>query len=162
MKDIPDLVPDPEVFRRVWQRVMPDPTISPVVPAPLPAPPKPPAPPPEEDAAQRVLRALDEGLLLAGELARREPGGRALVDSLRKSAAPVRAEYFFRTGKRWSPRPAAPPKGMTTAGLLRELYRWELDFSRLCRRLEGEAWEELAPALAEASKRRRAWMRSMV
>lgn len=164
MKDIPDLVPDAEVFRRVWARVMPDQTLSPVVAGPPPGGDRPPKPAAQRDGLEELLETLDVGLGLAGELSRRTAQGRALWESMNKSAARVRSGWFLRTGRRWPGRSVPPSAGIETGRLFRELYLWEMGFSRLCRKLEreGEEGEDLAPGLIEASRRRREWMRRMI
>jgi len=173
MKDIQELVPDEETFRRVWQRVMPDEGLSQIVIRPPaerpPMPPRPAPKPPEGEAGEqavlgRMLRAVDEGLALAQALRRRGPEGGSLWESLNRSAARLRSAWFLRTGRRWSPRQFPPPREPEPGVLLRRMYLWELDFSRLCRALErdGEDGEELAEGLLDASRRRRRVIRGLL
>lgn len=169
MKDIQDLVPDDETFRRVWQRVMPEERNSSIVVRPpmgnRTAPPRPkPERPGERNELEDLLRMLDEGLGLAGELRRRRMEGRAIWESLHKSAARVRSVWFLRTGRRWDTRPVPPPRGMDLRQLVRRQYLWEQEFSDRCRALErdGEDGEELAEELLRASRRRRTVLRGML
>lgn len=185
MQDYQELTPDAETFRRVWQRVMPDAEHSPIVvhspgkeqgkqraasvpprPQPQPQPqPKPEEPAGDESGLRKLLQELDEGLGTVAAIVRRQPGAWPLRDSIRKSAAQVRAAWFLLTGRRWN-RPQGMGQGGELGALLRRQYVWEIRFSQLCRELEqtlqaGDL-REILPELEGESRRRRSMIRSLL
>jgi len=118
-----------------------------------------------ERLLRQMLEMLDEGLAAAGAVVRRQPGARALLDSLRASAAQARPVWFLMTGRRWEGRPGPGNGNIPLRELLREQYLREVEFSRLCREGENSRSEELreiSPALGEASGRRRRMIRSLL
>ncbi len=165
--DLSELIrqqPGPEVFRRVWDRVMPDQRDSPLVlaappggeevpPAPASEPAPEPAPSPAEpplclgEASQPDTAALSalmdrarENLSAAWALARRrslQGGGRALSELAADHSRATRqlsAAYFLITGTRYRP---AEHKTALPASLplaLRDQFVREQRWERICRR----------------------------
>lgn len=182
MTEFQELTPDEETFRRVWQRVMPEGSESPIAVGPSerrrpgqekPAGPRPgegPRPPAPEQRQEEILRQmledLEEGLSNAEQIRRQEPEGYRLLRSLRESAGQVRAAWLLLTGRRWPPFRPAREEGVRPGELLRRQYMWELRFSELCRRLGREARdedvEEIVPELLEQSRLRRGILRRML
>lgn len=174
MQEYEQLVPDAEMFARVWKRVMPDESGSPIVVHPPererkePKPPQTPPPPVKEDREwlREMLTEMDEGSARVGEILRRDPGAWPLGDSMRKSAAQLRAAWFLLTGERWRSAGRGQPSGGSMEGLLREQYLRELRFSELCRQAAGHLRHgDLAEILSEqeaASGRRRRMLRHML
>ena len=153
---------DPEVFRRVWSRVMADEANSPIAVETGPEPAAPPAAPPprsretterpepaqgsaRDDGVllEQGLEGLSRGLSLALALARRWGGRRgaltALAADYRRAARQLGAARFLVTGERrmWENR--VLPAGMDLAQGLRELYWWERDWSGQCLRAADRA-----------------------
>ena len=173
MQDFQELMPDEETFRRVWQRVMPDESISPIAvgrpgeapstPAPQPVPTRPGG---DEGLLRQMLEELDEALANAGVLVRRQPGARGLWESLNGSASQLRAAWFLLTGRRWMTRPRGNGWNLSTGQLLREAYLRELEQSRLYRTgeqvFQGEDLRELMPELEQAARQRRGMIRRML
>ena len=173
MQDFQELMPDEETFRRVWQRVMPDESISPIA---VRRPGEPPAAPPPQSAPTRpggdegllrqMLEELDEGVANAGVLVRRQLGARGLWESLNNSASQLRGAWFLLTGRRWMPRPRGTGWTLSTGQLLREAYLRELELSRLYRAGEqdfrGEDLRELMPELEQAARQRRGMIRKLL
>ena len=145
---------DPEVFRRVWSRVMADEHSSPIAVEPekeaaVPAAPElrhqeaEEAPEPEKVSApgdgallEGGLKGLGRGLALSRVLSRR-PGGKsaalaALEADYRRAARQLGTAYFLTTGERWAWGSQTPEAGMGLAQGLRELYWWEREWSRQC------------------------------
>lgn len=159
---------DPEVFRRVWQRVMPDQSLSPVSPGPAPLPAVPalsPAPGGTEALpaclgegsrphAQVLREVMDQtrGLSLTlRRLARRSPGRAARVllalsARLDREARRLSAAYFLITGERYAPGQAPLPLSGPLEQGLRALFR---QFLLRASRLQGSALEVGDPCLKE-------------
>ncbi len=162
--DLSELIrqqPGPEVFKRVWDRVMPDQKDSPLVLSPIPreeaavfAPQQAPAsetappPAPEEpalclgEASQGDVEALTELMvrarenLAAGQALARRGGGRtlsALAADHRRALRQLSAARFLITGKPFRPegRAAALPASLPLA--LREQFVREQRWERACR-----------------------------
>lgn len=146
---------DPEVFRRVWSRVMTDEESSPIaVEEARPSEPEPESSPQPERTAKpeqavedstwlaQILEQLERGLILAQGVTRR--AGRhgtalsALVSDYRRAARQLSAAYFLATGERWVPGGGAPEKVAVAQGL-RELYWWEREWSGQCLQAAAQA-----------------------
>lgn len=182
MQEFQELAPDQETFARVWKRVMPDESVSPIVvhqppkgqnrparPRPTPQPGPEPIPEPvagDEQLLRRLLESVEEGLAGAGEILRRQPGARPLLESLRGSAGQLRAAWFLLTGRRWQPGRMNQSGGGELSALLRRQYIWEIDFSHLAREtgraVQAEDVREIFPELEEQSARRRGMIRRML
>ena len=178
MQEYEQLVPDAEMFARVWKRVMPDEKSSCIVvhqpkekggrrP---PVPPKevPPEPRCREDRAwlREAMEEMEAGIFRAGEILRRDPGAWPLGESMGRSAAQLKAAWLLLTGERWknSGRGRGGTGGMENR--LREQYLWELRFSELCRRagenLTRGDMAEIMPEQERESGRRRRMLRHML
>ena len=177
MEDFQELMPDEEMFRRVWRRVMPDESISPVVlrrpgePPNRPVPPRPDPQRPERPAGdegllRQMLEETDRGLFALSGALRRQPGVRGVWESLNDSAAQLRSAWFLLTGRRWRPDARDSGRIMPVGQLLREQYLRELELSRLYRMGErefrGEDLKELMPELDLASRQRRGMIRRLL
>lgn len=151
---------DPEVFRRVWARVMPDQSRSPIAvdspvpsasrapaspsPARSPTPPakpkqQPSAPPPQEEPGQPLKRLMDlsrEGIVFSGALVQRTGNrGRplsALVRDHQRALRQLRAAYFLVTGRNYQPAGAPPPRNISLPMALREQFLWEQRWAAAC------------------------------
>ncbi len=163
--DLSELIrqqPGPEVFKRVWDRVMPDQKDSPLVLAPLPqkeetaafapqpasAPETPPPPAPEEepalclgDASQGDVEALTELMvrarenLAAGQVLARRSGGRslsALAADHRRALRQLSAARFLITGKPFRPEGKAAVLPASLPLALREQFVREQRWERTC------------------------------
>lgn len=176
MQDYQELVPDAEMFARVWKRVMPDENLSQIV-VHQPqqkkeheVPRKPAAPQPkargDEEVLGEVLREMERGAAQVGEILRREPGAWPLRESMAKSAAQLKAAWLLLTGARWKDSGGKRPAGVPRETLLREQYLWELRFSELCReagkQLKAADAAEIMPEQEAASTRRRRMLRHML
>ena len=174
MQDYQELVPDAEMFARVWKRVMPDESMSPIevhrpekqqVTQPQSVQPQPDG---RDDRAwlEEVLKEMDVGLVRVGEILRRDQGAWPLRDSIQKSAAQLRAAWLLLTGLRWRSRKDGHSYRGSMENLLREQYLWELRFSALCRQageeLTGADAAEVMPEQERASFRRRRMLRHML
>lgn len=170
MEEFQTLMPDRETFLRVWKRVMPDDSVSPIAIAP--------PPPPEVRRAEnpvrgnkapgweQLLSVMDEGLAGGMELARRWPGTGPVLDSLRSSARQIRGAYFLQSGRHW------PGSGRTERvrepipTLLRQQYIWEIRWSDLCRQaeegMERKDEREVLGELEEQSAKRRRMLRNLL
>ena len=173
MEDFQELMPDEETFRRVWQRVMPDERVSPVVvhrPGEQQAPPPggsiPQRPGGDEGLLRQMLEETDRGLSGLGTLVRRQPGARGLWESLNGSAAQLRSVWFLLTGRKWSPNMQNTGRNMPVGQLLRGAYLRELELSRLYRMGEqefrGEDLKELMPELEQEARKRRGMIRTLL
>lgn len=180
MQDFKELAPDEETFRRVWKRVMPDESASPIVvhrpgqgqrPGTAKAPPpnrkpKPEEPVEDEEQLRQMLAELDGALGRVQAIVRRQPGAWPIRDSLHKSAGQARSAWFLLTGRRWGNMVRESGGNPPLGRLLREQYIWELDFSKRCRdmgeRFQGEDLRELMPRLEMASRRRREMIRNLL
>lgn len=141
---------DPETFRRVWQRVMPDQELSPVlpaVPALSPDPPVAPAPPacppqtsppaclcPDSEGYAPCLEELMEetkGLSCAYQNAARRCGGRtarllnSLLPSLGQDQRRLCAACFLITGARYTPKGSPVSLSGAAPWQLRSLFLLE-------------------------------------
>ena len=166
---------DPETFRRVWARVMPDQRDSPLVLSP-PAPAvrsgtaekKQPPPParqsagtqsgeqkrsaPKAEGPERMERLMDlarEGAEGAGALARRM-GNRGremagIAEDHRRALGRLAAAYFLMTGRRRHARGSAPGGNRDLGTELRERFLWEKRWEQACR----EAAEETGDLVLE-------------
>lgn len=173
MKEYQELTPDAEVFARVWKRVMPDESVSPIVVhsprrknGPKPAAPLSDPPAGDRDHLRQLVEMLDDGLGQVDEIVRRQPGAYPLTDSMRKSAAQARAAWLLLTEQRWGPG-RRQQRGRETLGqLLRRQYIWEVQLSQVCRELEqqvqAEDVREILPELEQASRRRRGMIRHLL
>lgn len=175
MQDYPNLTPDAETFARVWKRVMPDESLSQIV---VHAPEehgqgeveKPPVNKTgvigDEERLRGVLEAMDEGMMLTGEIFRRQPGAWPLRENLRTSAAQLRAAWQLLTGRRWRGAGALPSGRESFQRILREQYLWEIRFSQLCReageQMRAEDLREIFPEQEEASRKRRRMVRHLL
>ena len=177
MEDFQELMPDEQTFRRVWQRVMPDESISPIVlgrpgehggrpEPPRPGPQRPDRPGGDEGLLRQMLENTDRGLFALGSAVRRQPGARGLWESMNDSAAQLRSAWFLLTGRRWRPGVRDAGRNMPVGQLLREQYLRELELSRLYRVGQGEFREEdlreLMPELELASRQRRGMIRRLL
>ena len=174
MQEYQQLVPDAEMFARVWKRVMPDENGSPIVVHPPERerkeakPPQTPPPPVREDGAwlREMLTEMDEGSVRVGEILRRDPGAWPLGDSMRKSTAQLKAAWFLLKGERWRSTGRRQPFGGSMEALIREQYLRELRFSELCRQAEEQLRRgdgaEIVSEQEEASVRRRRMLRHML
>ena len=170
MQEYQQLVPDAELFARVWKRVMPDESGSPiVVHQPEGRKQEPPPPPPvREDRGwlREVLEEMEGCSVGAGEILRRDPGAWPLGESVRKSAAQLKAAWFLLMGERWKSTGRRVPFPGSMEHLLREQYVRELRLSELCRQagehLQRGDVAEIMPEQEEASNRRRRMLRHML
>lgn len=148
----------PEVFERVWRRVMPGGGEG------CPVEPNRCAPAPRETPREQPQRSAQAQLCrLAGEcrdrariyraLSRRL-GGRAgqalcaMAQALERWQKALTAAYFLMTGSRCPVSPPAPMPREDAAALLRGQFLWERERARLCRSCQGEE-ELLAPVLEQ-------------
>ena len=167
--------PDPEVFRRVWERVMEGREDSPIQVEPPaeggggaggePAPQVRPETEPERPAdlageLAELLELAREGLESARQLARRAggSGGGALFQLAADHRGALRrlgTAYFLETGARYVWRGGAPSPGRREPldRALREQYRWEEAWARTCRAAaEGLEEADLAELLEELAR----------
>ena len=178
MLEYQELMPDAELFARVWKRVMPDERLSHIV-----------VHTPEEQTAQRNLTSPtaespkpvvpDERELLAEvleqmesvrrgveEILRRDPGAWPLGESVRKSMPQLRAAWLILTGERRKGKNIRQTATGSMETLLREQYRRELCFSERCRQLEellgGTDVSEIMAEQRQESGRRRRMLRHML
>lgn len=174
MQEYQQLVPDAEMFARVWKRVMPDESGSPIVVHPPEGErkePKPPQSPPkpvkeEREWLREMLTEMEAGSARLGEILRRDPGAWPLGDSMGKSTAQLKGAWFLLTGERWRNTGRRQSVGGSMEALLREQYLRELRFSELCREAEEHLRRgDLAEIVSEqeaASSRRRRMLRHML
>jgi hypothetical protein len=177
VQEFQELMPDEETFRRVWQRVMPDERVSPIVvhgPGQGGAGPQIPSPPRpqgqgtggDEGLLRQMLEELDRSLSAIGGIVRRYPGAKGLWESLNRSASRLRSAWFLLTGRRWMGRPGDTGRNVPPGSLLREQYVRELELSRLYRagrqEFRGEDLKEILPELEKASLRRREMIRGLL
>ena len=177
MEDFQELMPDEEMFRRVWKRVMPDESISPIAlrrpgdhsdrpEPPRPGPQRPNRPGGDEGLLRQMLEETDRSLFALDSAVRRQPGTRGLWESLNGSAMQLRSAWFLLTGRRWRPGARDSGRIMPVGQLLREQYLRELELSRLYRMGErefrGEDLKELMPELDLASRQRRGMIRRLL
>ena len=147
---------DPEVFRRVWDRVMEGRTDCPLVP--LPASPARQAEekPDESDELGGLARDLVRGRELAQALARRT-GSRALNEAaglLRRTERELTADRFLQQGVEERTARTAGEGGAALLPALRTLYRWGVDWWTRCRALAGTASDPLLAQRLEEWGRR--------
>lgn len=174
MEEFEQLVPDADLFERVWKRVMPDEEKSivevnrqkplqmhqhqhkPDIPAREHG---------EREDLQQLLTEMDEGLGQGNVIVRRVSGTWPLRSSLGRSAARLQTAWFLLTGEHWRGRPR---QSVWSGGrqMLRRQYIWELRFSQLCRQIaehtRSEELRELLPALEEQSRSRREMIRELL
>lgn len=174
MQDYQELVPDAELFARVWKRVMPDESMSLIeVHRPEGHAPKekgsavPPKPRRDDrEWLREVLEEMEAGLGRAGDILRRDPGAWPLEENMRKSAAQLRAAWLLLTGERWRSRAEGRPYRGSMENLLREQYLWELRLSGLCRQageeLKSADGAEIMPEQESESRKRRRMLRHML
>ena len=163
-------LPDQETFERVWKRVMPDQSLSPVeageaagggTQAPENA-------SSGEDGAllARLTEQLRGALPGAQSLARRMGGrSRPLADlpgDRQRALRRLSALYFLLTGLRPAARPSLPPREpISLSQALREQYLWEREWGRAClagagSARDGEVRELLEELARDSALRRRA------
>ena len=148
----------PEVFERVWRRVMPGGGAG------CPVEPNSCTPAPRERAQEPPQRSTQAQLCrLAGECRERERiyralsqrlGGRAgqalcaMAQALGRWQRALTAAYFLMTGSRCPVSPPAPMPREDAAALLRRQFLWERERQALCRSCQGED-ELLTPVLEQ-------------
>lgn len=146
----------PEVFARVWQRVMPEAREG--------CPVEPCAAAPREQTQEQTPRSTQAQLCrLAGECRDRARiyralsqrlGGRAgqalcsMAQALERWQKALTAAYFLMTGSRCPASPLAPMPREDSAALLRRQFLWERERQALCRACAGED-ELLSPVLEQ-------------
>ena len=174
MQDDQELVPDAELFARVWKRVMPDESMSPIeVHQPgryIPTEKRPAVPPKagQDDRAwlREVLEEMEAGHGRAGAILRRDPGAWPLEENMRKSAAQLRAAWLLLTGERWRSRGDGRSYRGSMENLLREQFLWELRLSAMCRQageeLKSAEAAEIMPEQEMESRKRRRMLRHML
>jgi len=163
---------DPEMFRRVWSRVMPPERDSPIaVDAPAPAQPdEPPAPPAEEEAVMaqlcRLARQCEQGYRT---LARRGMGQQAsaLAMQCRRAGRRLETMWYVRTGRSRDEHGGERTAEKTSLReLLRQQYSREMRWEQLCRQLlrQGDSADLglLAGELTREGLRRAAAVRQML
>lgn len=147
---------DPEVFRRVWNRVMPDQKDCPIIPA-APRPKAPPVRPPAAaptppDAAQLLRERMAQlriGTLQAQHLARRYGSKPPLVRLMRERQQAMRklsAACFLACGQRFQPSGQVPAPPTPLAAALREQFFWEQQWAQDCLLSSGDVGD---PSLKE-------------
>lgn len=164
---------DPEVFRRVWARVMPDDQNSPIVvaqetrnvpegkrvPRPnhgQPAQTPKPQPPSEEALMRQLMDLAQEGIAADAALARRAGNqSKALAPMAadhHRAMRQLSAAYYLLTGKRYQPKASTPVRSPSFAQALREQFQWEQRWNRTClqaaERMEDHSIRELCRELA--------------
>ena len=160
---LPAPLPDPEAFQRVWDRVMPDPALSPIVPVS----PSPPAS--GQDVPLRLLELAAGRWDLCRALARRGgPWGRtlsAMAGDCRRQVRQLAALQFLLTGaaplthrSKELPLPPLPQA-------LRQQYIQCTAWCRLCREWESTctdpAQRSLCTALYQEGVRHMGLLRTM-
>lgn len=168
---------DPETFRRVWARVMPNQENSPVVldiggqEQPRREETKPPRREAEERAPEkterekpgteeRLRRLMDmawagagAGSALARRMGNRDQRLTGLAADHRRALRQLAAAYFLATGRRHRPRGEAPSRGGDLSLALREQFLWEQRWAAACleaaKEAEDPALEELCRELAQ-------------
>ena len=130
---------DPEVFQRVWQRVMPDQANSPIVPQPAASPQAEPAASTEEapclsEASLACCPILEQQMELAhsarlafGQIQNRLPSRaarpvRSMSLSLEQDLRRLSAAYFLIAGRRYRPTSQPAPLPVPYQLALRDLY----------------------------------------
>lgn len=162
---------DPEVFRRVWARVMPDQRDSPILvvppeggqkkPAQSGAPRQKPAPGKsgrvqegEREQLEKMLEQLWEGSARLQELNRKSGGRsrqmRAMAADYRRAMGQLEASWFLLTGSREWSRPKLTVVEEPLAMGLRSQFLWEQNWRNLCLRT-GERTED--PVLSRLCRR---------
>lgn len=169
--DLPQLQTDPETFRRVWSRVMPDQENSPlvVVSQPQPAPAQTGAQActeaplclgeearPHAQELQQLMDRAREGAETGQALSRRAGNWSrslaALASDHRRALRQLSAAYFLITGQRHRPAQPALSLNPSLPLALRDQFVWEQRWERDCRRAAegcsdpclGELYQELA------------------
>jgi len=153
---------DPEVFRRVWNRVMPDQKDCPVVPVFRPSPPqephrrptppptpRPPAPADTGELLRRRMEQLHTGLSQARWLVRRLGSGPLLARLFmerQRAMERLAAARFLATGQRRRPEGSAPSPTLPLPTALREQFFWEQQWAKDCLLTSDEVSD---PALKE-------------
>lgn len=142
---LPEQLPDPEAFARVWQRVMPDQSHSPLVLCP-PADAVSSRSTPENDGnapLYELLHELSESILDCRKYARR--GGTAgrtlstLAADQSRSLRPLSALWFLRTGTPFSPDHPPEKTLLPLPDFLRHEYQLCRRFQQTCTTLlDGE------------------------
>lgn len=156
---------DPEVFRRVWARVMPDDRSSPIALTPerKPNPPAKAKPQPrpaghspqhprgqgDEELVRGLMTLLGEGIAKDSLLLRRSGHSRPLTQMAndhRRAMKRLSVAYFLLTGGQYRPAPAPEGHGGNVSHLLREQFQWEQRWTQACLR-GGEGAKD--PAVGE-------------
>lgn len=151
---------DPEVFQRVWNRVMPQQELSPIQPAlPVRAAPSPLPAPQEPDLAQ--LLELTWALRQSYQAALRRMGSRGARllnlrrDALGRELKRLSAAHYLAAGARYLPSRAGEEAGPSWESTLRNLYlleqeRWKA-LDQLARALSDPCQAALLEELAQAA-----------
>ncbi len=146
---------DPEVFRRVWDRVMEGRSAGPLVPLPVRTTrQEEKADEPDELAA--LARDLVRGRDLAQALARRT-GSRALNEAaglLRRTERELTADRFLQQGVEERTARTATEGAQPLLPALRTLYRWSVDWWTRCRALAEKTPDPLLAQRLEEWGRR--------
>lgn len=165
---------DPEVFRRVWNRVMPDQKDSPIVLASTARsqPSKPRRPAPAEEPVPPLPALLEEsriGVLQAQALVRRTGGNRALSQlaaSRQQAMRQLNASHFLATGQRFQSSAPVPSPPADLAQALRGQFLWEQQWARNClsaaKHTDDPALAKLLQALAAGTQPRLRVIRTLL
>ena len=159
---------DPEVFRRVWNRVMPDQKdcpISPAAPHPKAPPVRPSAASPTPPDATQLLRErmaqLRPGVMQSQYLVRRYGPQPLLLRLMRERQQTMRklsAACFLACGQRFQPSGQVPAPPAPLAAALREQFFWEQQWAQDCLLSSGDAEDstlkELFQTLSHQSQAR--------
>jgi hypothetical protein len=169
---LPEQPLDPEVFRRVWDRVMPDQNNSPlvVVPPSLPKEPPAPVPTPEEpplclgeqskgdtEALKHLMEQAAENIAAGQSLTRRNSAFQRSLSALtadhRRAMRQLSAAFFLITGQRFRPAPPSlslPPALPLAlrAQFVRE-QKWERACLRSAQTVGDSCLKELCQELAQ-------------
>ena len=160
---------DWETFQRVWKRVMPDESKSPIELIPPPPPPKPgpkpqrppqisqppqqsrpPQPPAKpqmpmpEQPLEPMFRHLCRGIGIVAPTAGQHGQHSIYSVLLRQRQQALRrlqTLYFLETGKNYTCQPIREMRHGPMTRFLREQYRWEQEWARMCQRYGEQAQE---------------------
>ena len=147
---------DPEVFRRVWDRVMEGRSAGPLVPLPAQTTRQTEEKADEPDELAALARDLVRGRDLAQALARRT-GSRALNEGaglLRRTERELTADRFLQQGVEERTARTATDGAQPLLPALRTLYRWSVDWWTRCRALAEKTPDPLLAQRLEEWGRR--------
>lgn len=147
---------DPEVFRRVWDRVMEGRAAGPLVPLPARTARQAEEKADEPDELAALARDLVRGRDLAQSLARRT-GSRALNEGaglLRRTERELTADRFLQQGVEERTARTAAEGAQPLLPALRTLYRWSVDWWTRCRALAEKTPDPLLAQRLEEWGRR--------